>query len=197
MVLLSLAEQLLDNEIFVLALTAVLAAVGALQYALGAEDDWIEGYRRNLWPLAHPLLAAAGRPLIRHKGEADYVCTVTATEDELEQALEGGDYHRNVVATLKFILVDGIDGRVWSDGSWVMRDSLFADRQNHCYFFVMGDKIHLFHHNEASAVSQPDDHTDGKQRHGDPESTLYEAMATAGIPMFNDVKFRKKIEATD
>lgn len=85
------------------------------------EDDYIEGFRRIVYPRLHKPLSALGNKIginlyaEGHVGKNQYVGTTHAQEDKIERELDSLSAERNVIACLKTLR----DGRV-SEGSWVL-----------------------------------------------------------------------------
>lgn len=65
----------------------LLAGFRELTGTLTPRADWIEEFRIKPLRLAHPVLNRLGRPTIRRKGSADYVCTVPISAESLENVL--------------------------------------------------------------------------------------------------------------
>jgi hypothetical protein len=87
-----------------------------------SNDDWVEGFRRTVYPRIHRPLSKLGDLIgidlyaTGSVGWNQYVGTVYESEETLEQELDGLSAERNLVACLKSLP----DGRT-SEGSWVFR----------------------------------------------------------------------------
>lgn len=83
---------------------------------LNEDDDWIEPFRRRLYPRLHPYLEPFGGYAVGRVGENQYSLTVPAGEETLEEVLYERGWERNPVACYK----THDDGRK-SSGSWRLR----------------------------------------------------------------------------
>lgn len=178
----SLPETVSSSPFLLAALGLVLALLVAYQRTLGPGDDWIETVRLVLLLALNPVFAARDRPLIREKGEKDYVCSSLIGPNAIEEAVMAYGYERNIPATKKFRRVDG--SREWAIGSfrYVHLDS---DQQHHLYLFPGHGEYgtDCYHHREPRYDQEdPMDHTEGRQVHGDPDGHLREALEAACIP---------------
>lgn len=150
-------------------LSKVLSAVRRQEQKLGPGAHGLVAPRARLWQVADPIFRAGGRPTVRAKGVADYVTTVDASREQVEQAL-WPKYHRNFLSTKKYRWRKSGDTfeRDWAIGSWVY-DPKDTDTQHHVYLFESpGGGIDLYAHREPS-VRNPGKHTSGRQTHGDPD----------------------------
>ena len=176
----------------------VLVAVGAVQYTLGPRHDWVESFRQRWWLRLHEALSALEGYAVTTKGPSDYVCTIEMGEEALERALYRQGYHRNITASKKMRRLPGGDEQ-WSEGSWVHREGLFAERQDHLTIFPghAPGTLDLYHHNEASNVPSGDtlseligdmfNHYRGiGMDPGDPERTLRDALDAEDIDYYRD-----------
>lgn len=81
---------------------------------VSSNDDWIEPFRRTLYPKLHPYLELVGGYGVGHVGEKQYIGKLDESEDAIEVELDDRG-RRNPIACLKSL----DDGRV-SEGSWVL-----------------------------------------------------------------------------
>ena len=133
---------------------------------LTPKDDWVEGLKQRLCIMTDPFTRPLGRPLIRERGRADYVCTVDTRSDEVERVL-ASRYQRNLASTRKFRVIEG--NRDWADGSWV-HDSEDTPWQHHVYLFDNDDgTCDVYGHKETSAEHDPYGHVTDGMIHGDPD----------------------------
>lgn len=134
-------------------------------------------------PIVHPIADwAISRPLIREKSADEYVCSVDCSFLELQKALHAYGYRHNLLATLKYILVNPT--RAFEAGSWAFRETLRAKWMQHCYFFGAAEErytFHLNHHKEINYLHSPKGHENGERSEGDPDHTFRDALDAAGI----------------
>lgn len=171
--LLPTASDVLNDPLLLAVLIVALAAIAALQMALGPGDDWFWNVRRVAWPTLDPAFRRAGRPLITQKGPAEYVESVATDIDTVDRAMDGADYHPNGTATLKYVVINGT--RVKESRSWVHYDPE-EGKQTHAYLFEWGGAVHAHQHVEA-ITTRPQAHVGGdEQVPGDPEGRLHAAL---------------------
>jgi hypothetical protein len=162
-------------------LSRLLAGVRSLTGFLTPRDDWIEWVRGFLLRSVHPLATRVGRPTIREKGPADYVCTVPIPAESLEQVLYP-TYRRNFLATKKYREPSG--DRQWAAGSWVHTHTFDGKDQHHVYVFPAPDGgTDVYAHREAN-VTDPDGHQHGPQIPGDPDEILRDTLEDAGVERY-------------
>lgn len=143
-------------------LRPTLAGVRGLETRLGPDDDWVETDRRVLFEVADRILRPLGRPTIRQVGTDDYVATVAATADRIEEVLAANDYQRNLLSTRKY-RTHHQGGRQWAAGSWVL-DETHTRWQHHVYLFPYRDEraTDVYAHREPS-VRSPSAHHGGNE----------------------------------
>ena len=126
---------------------------------LDADDDWIEGFRRWLYPKLHPYLTRVNGYGVGTVGEAQYVCTLPAGEEHVEEVLVDHGWTRNPIACYK----THADGRQ-SEGSWRLRGlddryDLLEDssKQLHITFFDADDQgaVDVYCHQEYDWMCAP------------------------------------------
>lgn len=162
------------------------AFVGAVRHAerfLGPDDDWVEDDRRAVYEGAQWLFGDL-HTFVREKGPADYICTVTADDDEVESALQAKGYQRNLASTRKYRTHhDG--GTQWAIGSWVadgIMDDNGLEYQHHVYLFpTESGRIDMYGHREVSASEGAEHLTETDQTHGDPDHMARTACIRAGL----------------
>ena len=94
---------------------------------MGRPTDTYNSVRRRLLPGLHALLdVVIGGYALSDTPPEEYVGTLDCSESEAEELLAAVGFSRSLFASLKV----RVDGNV-SDGSWVYRESLFADYQLH------------------------------------------------------------------
>lgn len=130
---------------------------------LGADDDWIESFRRTWYPRFHGTLARFGGFGVAVTPHHGYALTLDTDEETLEQELVAAGFIRNPVAAYK----THTDGRP-SEGSWVLlREEVPAlprDRQLHVTLFPSssGSGIDLYAHEEYDWRVRPVAHLRSK-----------------------------------
>lgn len=151
--------------------------IAKLQRSLGADDKWVTPLRAALLPPLHPFAAKMyDRPLIRQKGAEDYVWTWDTDEASVDSAVDGV-YHRNLLSTRKYRIIQTEDGNrtQWELGSWRAVDPDDYRYQHHFYYFPSvtdRDGVDLYHHKEVNYVADPKGHENEPQQHGDPDKVL-------------------------
>jgi len=168
---------------------AFFVVLGLAQYFLGPDDDWVETRREKYLLELHEILSIfGGYAKVTKEGPGEYVYSVKVGEEELEEILYSGGYHRNVIAAKKErIKPDG--EKELSLNSWVHRPSLMADMQSHAtnYPGHKEGEVDIYHHYETSWVSHPIEHYFSvKQYDGDPEGHLEEALEMADVEYYRD-----------
>lgn len=167
---------------------AIFIVLGAVQYFLGPEDDWVENYREKYWFKLHELLEVMGGYAVVTKGPDDYVYSVKIGEERLEEILYKGKYHRNPISSKKLRLTpEGEEER--SLNSWVHRETILADMQNHATNFPghKDGEVDIYHHYETSWIKHPFEHYfNVKQIDGDPEGTLKQALEKSDVEYYRD-----------
>jgi len=130
---------------------------------VGADDDWIEGWRARVYPFVHPLARRLGAFATATTPRDEYVGAVAVDEAVLERELVGLGFRRNPVAAYKRL---GTTGRR-SEGSWVLlpEDSHRVDEglQLHLTLFpsVVDGWIELYAHLEDDWRHRPLAHLRG------------------------------------
>lgn len=172
----SVAAYVLDN--FESLLAALLTAGSVIQARLGPESDWVEATRGNLFRAANPIMSRLGRPTVREKGAADYICTADLGEESFEEVVSP-PYKRNLLATKKCRVVDGT--KQWTRGSWAYKEDPTAPKQHHVYFFANLDgTVDVYGHREDNVVD-PQGHLHDEQVHGDPNRRVRDLLDDAGV----------------
>lgn len=100
---------------------------------LGPKHDWIEWFRRILFPFLHPALRRFGGYSIGTVGENQYVGTFDEDEEIIEQEIAATGAIRNPVAAFK----TQRDGRL-SEGSWA-----FLHKSDPSYRTEPGMQVHI------------------------------------------------------
>jgi len=157
-------------------LSRIAACVRRAERFLGPDDDWVEDARRRLYTAAHGVL---DQRTIKAKSARDYVTTVEASPDTVEEALHP-QYERNLVSTRKYRTVKE-DERQWACGSWV-HDPPDTETQHHVFLFEAPDgRTDLYAHYETS-VRDPDGHFRGDTFvPGDPNGRARGLLSVAGM----------------
>lgn len=170
------------------AFLAILIILGYLQTKLGPEDDWVETLREKWWFKIDEALSELGGYAVIMKGKKEYVFTVEAKEEKIEEILYRGGYHRNPIASKKVRIEPG-GGKISSLSSWVNRKSLLSEMQDHATVFP-GHKsgtVDIYHHYETSWISHPYKHyADVEQIDGDPQGTLENALMQSDVVFYFD-----------
>jgi hypothetical protein len=123
---------------------------------MGFREDFVNAVRRRVWPQIHYLLDGTfGGYAVSHTTEDEYAMTVHCSEARLERALnEELGFSRNPISALKVRL----DGNT-SEGSWVRRESLFADWQLHLVLHATDEgHVDVYAHWEYSWITHPYKH---------------------------------------
>lgn len=167
---------------------AIFIVLGYLQQGLGPEDDWVETVREKWWFKIDEVLNDFGGYASGPLPSSQYVFTVEVGEEKVEEILYRGGYHRNPIAAKKIrnLPHGGSDNSL---NSWVQRESLLAEMQDHATVFPGHDKgtVDIYHHYETSWVSQPRKHyLNVKQIDGDPEGTLEDALEQSDVEYYRD-----------
>lgn len=162
-------------------LEATIPSVRRVERFLGPEDDWVEDDRRILYEAAQRHLGHL-HTFTREKGPADYVTTVKANPDEVEEALMP-PYQRNLVSTRKYRTYHG-GGKQWACGSFVI-DGIRGEHgyveQHHVYLFETKDGHTDVHAHRETSATEGDEHlTETNQEQGDPH-VLFDVFDRAGL----------------
>lgn len=110
-------------------LNALLAAIRKFEEYLGPEDDWIEDDRRVLFEAIDGLF---GYSTVYDIDDTDYVFTVNASPDGVEEILYAEEYKRNLVSGRKRREIDG--KKQYAHGSWA-KYSDGGEKQHHVWLF--------------------------------------------------------------
>ena len=148
---------------------------------------WLEPLR---WSVQAPLdrvFRPRGRPLVREKDLLDddeYLLSVNVKDTAVTKALDSfGWSGPNYISTKKYRVVDG--KRQYTTFTWVYRESLEADWQDHMWAFpAYGDgewRFDIYLHTEPNLVSRPKEHTEGPWNVGDINRVLRDALEADGI----------------
>ena len=116
-------------------------------------EDAVNAVRRTVLPQLHFLLRGTfGGYAISHTTADEYVLTAYCSEETIEDVLERLGFSRNPIAALKV----RIDGNT-SEGSWVWRPSLFADKQLHVVVHDLRNDpgVDIYAHWECSWIRHP------------------------------------------
>lgn len=146
----------------------LMGIVRRFETLLGPEDDWVEDDRRALFQAAQRHLGHL-HTFVYEKGPADYVTTVHADSDVVEETLMP-PYQRNLLSARKYRVVDG--RRQYACGSFVI-DGIegphgYAE-QHHVYLFeAPNGGTDVYAHRETSVTEGAEHLTDSNQEHGDP-----------------------------
>lgn len=154
--------------------------VARTQRHFGPRWGWVETVRRAALPPLDPISRRRwDRPLIRQKGWDDYVCSVDLAPGEIP-AVVWPDYHRNVLSTKKYRVIDG--ERDWEVASWRCLDPDDPDYQHHLYYFAgIESGTDLYQHKEIAPEADPEAHEEGDQEHGDPDHVLRDLLDREGV----------------
>ncbi|MFC4548785.1 MULTISPECIES: hypothetical protein [Halorussus] len=167
-------------------LLAPVAVAAAVQRRLGPRAKPLERWRQRLWRLARGPFRLVGGYTTERTTTGEYVCSVDASPETLETHLWRGGFHRNLLAAKKYR--DAPERVQWSDSSWVYRDDFLADEQLHVTLFRRPSGVDCYVHAEPSNVTRPLDHWQRRGKvEGDPDRTLRDALAAAGIEYRRDV----------
>jgi len=120
-------------------------------------DSFWEWLRTTTWPA---LDGCAGVRFVAPANNLQYVGTLHMSEDDIEAILRQLGFRRNPVAFLKSRAWSPFDVDGISEGSWVWRSSLFADRQLHVTLFDNEDdgSYDVLAHWELSWIRHPIKH---------------------------------------
>lgn len=162
-------------------LEVVIPAVRRVERFLGPDDDWVEDDRRILYEAAQRHLGHL-HTFVREKGRGDYVTTVKADPDTVEEALMP-PYQRNLVSTRKYRTYHG-GGKQYACGSFVI-DGITGDHgyveQHHVYLFETADGHTDVHAHRETSATEGDEHlTETNQEQGDPH-VLFDVFDRAGL----------------
>jgi hypothetical protein len=166
-------------------LEPTMAAVRHAERFFGPEDDWVEDDRRILYESAQRHLGHL-HTFIAEKHPDEYVTTVKASPDEVEEALMGvgsggdsqarpqsreGPYQRNLVSNRKYRTYHG-GGKQWACGSFAI-DGITGPHgyteQHHVYLFETEEGHTDVHAHRETSVTEGAEHlTDSHQEDGDP-----------------------------
>lgn len=108
--------------------------------------------RHRLGPKLNRLLRTLGQPTTRVYPEG-YIGSVDRPIDEVEAELRAGGFSWDPLSIYHFT-PEGND----TDGSWVYRDSLFADRQIHVVLIDRTSATELYAHEEYNWARHPAKH---------------------------------------
>lgn len=140
---------------------ALLILAGAIQQFLGPDADWVEDPRQRLLISVQEALTPLRPTGLYVSGEVtadDLGATLQAGPEKAEEVLYRLGFHRNLLAALKYV-VSRIGARHYAASSWVLRESLLADKQLHITVFDNGDGTSgLYPHVEWSALRHPVKH---------------------------------------
>jgi hypothetical protein len=112
--------------------------------------------RELVWPNFHRVFTSVSDAYaMTQTTEDEYVATVYETLGEFERKLPEMGFQRTPISSLKI----RFDGNI-SDGSWVYRDSLFADEQLHVVLHEIRDRdaVDVYAHVEDSWIRHPVGH---------------------------------------
>lgn len=120
---------------------------------MSVASETVNKTRRLVWPLFDSLFSTVSDAYaLTRSTEDEYVGTVLESQETLEKRLPPMGFQRTPVSSLKI----RFDGNV-SDGSWVYRHSLFADRQLHVVLHELGDSpgVDVYAHVEDNWIRHP------------------------------------------
>jgi len=160
-------------ERYEITITAAITLVLIAQWYLGPEAEFVETYRSALLRRIAPVGKMIGRPTVRVKGDADYICSVDMGPEEFERVIYP-TYRRNLLATKKAVR-GGRDNLIWSEGSWAAKAMPTAQNQHHLFFFKRENRLDVYGHYETAPVD-PQGHVSDGQTHGDPNNTLRDLL---------------------
>lgn len=121
--------------------------------------DGYNAVRRRLLPAVHSVLdLLIGGYALSDTPAEEYVATLHCSGTKAESLLEDLGFSRNLIASLKV----RTDGDV-SDGSWVLRESLFAPYQLHAIIHEDDEGTQLYAHWEYSSIRHPYRHYTARQ----------------------------------
>lgn len=116
--------------------------------------DRLTRLRRRTYPVVHRVVRKVGGYAQCTMDPSEYVGTVDRTLDSFKTELRHMEFQREPIAAIK----RHSDGRQ-SAGSWVRRQSLWADKQLHVTVFRNGgDGIDTYAHWEDSWIRHPIQH---------------------------------------
>jgi len=189
-----IANSLKNDPIVWGTVLAIAILVGYLQRGLGPEDDWVETTRQKWWYKIDEVVSDFGGYAIARLPLEQYSFTVEATEEEIEEILYRGGYHRNPIAAKKTRKLPH-GGSKPSLNSWVNRESLLAEMQNHATVFPghSDGTVDVYHHYETSWISHPYKHyLYVEQIDKDPEGVLEKALEQSGVEYYRDEEWLSK-----
>jgi len=162
-------------------LEVVIPAVRRVERFLGPEDDWVEDDRRILYEATQRHLGHL-HTFVQEVGRGNYVTTVKASPDEVEEALMP-PYQRNLVSTRKYRTYHG-GGKQWACGSFVIDgiagDHGYVEQHHVCIFETEEGYTDVHAHRETSATEGSEHLTDSHHEHGDPH-VLFDVFDRAGL----------------
>ena len=123
---------------------------------MSVTSETLNRTREFVWPNVHKLFTSISDAFaMTQTTEDEYVATVYETLAGVERKLPEMGFQRTPVSSLKI----RFDGNV-SDGSWVYRDSLFADEQLHVVLHEIRDTdaVDVYAHVEDSWIRHPIGH---------------------------------------
>ncbi|WP_128224117.1 hypothetical protein [Halobacteriaceae bacterium SHR40] len=123
---------------------------------MSAASEGLNSIRGFVWPYFHRLFKSATDVYaLSQTTEDEYVATVSETQEKLERRLPRMGFQRTPVSSLKI----RFDGNI-SDGSWVYRDSTFADEQLHVVLHELRDRngVDVYAHVEDNWIRHPVGH---------------------------------------
>jgi hypothetical protein len=136
-----------------------------MSFLLDADDDYIERFRRFLYPKLHGFLKLFGGYSVGKTGKNQYVGTLDMSDEELERVLAKLGFERNPIACYK--RNEHGNGSI---GSWALRShddpfgELEVDRQLHVTLFhpVNGSGVAVYAHDEYDWQDKPIAHLKGR-----------------------------------
>lgn len=120
---------------------------------MSVASETLNKTRELVWPLFDRLFRTmSGTYALTQSTEDEYVGTVLERQETLEQRLPRMGFQRTPMSSLKI----RFDGNI-SDGSWVYRSSLFADKQLHVVLHELQDSdgVDVYAHVEDNWIRHP------------------------------------------
>jgi len=173
----SLADVILRNQTAEEYLRKVLIHLDGYQRGLTAQDDWVESLKVGVFAPLNPIFRRFGRPLIRNKTNEsnEKFFSTPKSPDEVEEALTGAGYARNLISTKKYRMVN--DEQHWAVGSYRVVYGEDDKFQHHVYLFRREDGgTDVYGHKETNYEYDPSGHVGDQQWNGDPDGKATPAL---------------------
>lgn len=145
--------------------------------------------RRAVGPWIDRIAREFGQP-VTHIRREEYAGTVRCRIDELESRLADAGFHWDPVSLYHYTPLE-----TKADGSWVHRDSLFADRQLHVVLFAQReDRVDLYAHYEYSWIRHPIKHALQEDiRHAEGGERMRAHLEALDLEVYHESVVRRKL----